>query len=73
MLGIIMCRFFCLSICNPKNVKIKVYCALIMPVALFGCENWSLILKKEHRLKVYENMVLRSVCGPKREEVKGES
>ena len=43
-----------------------------MPVALFGCENWSLTLKKEHRLREYESMVLRRVCGAKREDVKGE-
>ena len=43
-----------------------------MPVALFGCENRSLTLKKEHRLRVYENRVLRRVCVLKREDVKEE-
>jgi hypothetical protein len=43
-----------------------------LPVVLYGCETWSLILRKEHRLRVFENMVLRKVLGPKRDEVTGE-
>ena len=43
-----------------------------MPVVLHGCETWSLTLREESRLRVFENMVLRSVLGPKRDEVTGE-
>jgi hypothetical protein len=45
---------------------------LILPVVLYGCENWSLTLRVERRLRVFENMVLRRVFGPKRDEVTGE-
>ena len=43
-----------------------------MPVVLYGCETWSLTLREERRLRVFENRVLRRVFGPKREEVTGE-
>ena len=39
---------------------------------MYGCETWSLTLREEHRLRVFENRVLRSVFGPKRDEVTGE-
>jgi hypothetical protein len=55
-----------------KNLKIKIYRNIILPVALYGCEAWSLTLREERRLKVFENRVLRGVFGPKRDEVKGE-
>jgi hypothetical protein len=45
------------------------YC---LPVVLYGCETWSLTLRKEHRLRVFENRVLRWIFGPKRDEVTGE-
>jgi len=45
---------------------------IILPVVLYGCETWSLTLREERRLKVYENRVLRRVFGPKRDEVTGE-
>jgi hypothetical protein len=51
-----------------KNLKIKIYKTVILPVALYGCETWSLTLKEEHRLRVFENRVLRRIFGPKREE-----
>jgi hypothetical protein len=41
-------------------------------VVLYGCETWSLTLREEHRLRVFENRVLRRIFGPKREEVTGE-
>jgi len=41
-------------------------------LVLYGCETWSLILKEEHRLRVFENRVLRRISGPKRDEVTGE-
>jgi hypothetical protein len=39
-----------------------------LPVVLYGCETWSLTLGEEHRLRVFENRVLRMIFGPKREE-----
>jgi hypothetical protein len=55
-----------------KNVKIKNYRTIILPVVLYGCESWSLTLREEHRLRVFENRVLRRIFGPKRDEVTGE-
>jgi hypothetical protein len=46
--------------------------AIILPVVLYGCETWSLALREEHRLRVFENRVLRRIFGPKRDEVTGE-
>jgi hypothetical protein len=51
-----------------KNLKIKIYSTVIFPVVLYGCETWPLILTEEHRLRVFENRVLRKIFGPKREE-----
>jgi hypothetical protein len=44
------------------------YRTLILPVVLYGCETWSLTLREEHRLRVFENRVLRKIFGPKRKE-----
>jgi hypothetical protein len=55
-----------------RNVKVKIYKTLILPVVLYGCETWSLTLREEHRPRVIENMVLRRIFGPKRDEVTGE-
>ena len=55
-----------------KNLKIKIYRTIILPVVLYGCETWSLILREERRLKMFENRVLRTIFGPKRDEVTGE-
>jgi hypothetical protein len=49
-----------------------IYRSIILPVVLYGCETWSLTLRKEHRLRVFENRVLRGIFGPKRDEVTGE-
>jgi hypothetical protein len=57
--------FSCLIL---KNLKIKIYKTIILSVVLYGCETWSLTLGKEHRLRVFENRVLRKIFGPKREE-----
>jgi hypothetical protein len=43
-----------------------------LPAVLYGCETWSLILREEHRLRVFENRVLRRIFGQKRDEVMGE-
>jgi hypothetical protein len=53
---------------TSKNLKIKIYKTVILPVVLYGCETWSLTLREEHRLRVFENRVLRKIFGPKREE-----
>jgi hypothetical protein len=42
-----------------RNVKVKIYKTIILPVVLYGCETWSLTLREEHRLRVFENRVLR--------------
>jgi hypothetical protein len=55
-----------------KNLKIGIYKTIILPVVLYGCEAWSLTLKEEHRLRVFENRVLRKIFGLKRDEVTGE-
>ena len=55
-----------------KNVKIKIYSTIILPVVLYGCETWSLTLREERRLRVFENMVLRRIFVAKRDEVRGE-
>ena len=55
-----------------KNLKIKMYRTIILPVALYGCKTWSLTLREESRLRVFENRVLRRIFGPKRKEVTGE-
>jgi hypothetical protein len=52
-----------------RNLKVKIYKTIILPVVLYGCETWSLTLKEEHRLRVFENRVLRKIFGPKRDEV----
>ena len=54
-----------------KNLKIKVYRTIILPVVLYGCETWSLTLREERRMRMFENRVLRRVFGPKRDEVTG--
>ena len=55
-----------------KNLKIKTYRTIILPVVLYGCETWSLTLREERRLRVFENRVLRRIFGPKRDELTGE-
>ena len=54
------------------NIKIKIHRTIILPVVLYGCKTWSLTLREERRLRVFENRVLRRVFGPKRDEVTGE-
>jgi hypothetical protein len=55
-----------------KNIKIKIYRNIILPVAFYGCETWSLTSRVEFRLGVFENRVLRRIFGPKRDKVNGE-
>jgi hypothetical protein len=54
-----------------RNLKVKICKTIIPPVISYGCETWSLTLREEHRLRVFENRVLRKIFGPKRDEVTG--
>jgi hypothetical protein len=60
------CRFL------SRNVKVKIYKTIILPVVLYGCATWSLTLREENTLRVFENRDLRRIFGPKRDEVTGE-
>ena len=69
----------CLLLFGPESVvfhfaihnsKIEMWRRIVLPVALYGCETWSLTLREERRLMVFENRVLRRVFEPKREEMK---
>jgi len=55
-----------------KNLKIKIYRNIILPVVLYGCETWSLTLWEERKPRVFENMVLRRIFRPRRDKVTGE-
>ena len=57
---------------EPHNLKIKIYRTIILPAVLYGYEAWSLTLREERRLRVFENMVLTRIFGPRRDEVTGE-
>jgi hypothetical protein len=72
MLATIRFRAFLSSRLLSKNLKIRICKTIILPVVLYGYETWSLILREEHRLRVFEYRVLRRIFGPKRDEVTGE-
>ena len=55
-----------------KNLKINIHRTKILPVVLYGCETWSLTLREERSLRLFENRVLRRIFGSKRDEVTGE-
>ena len=55
-----------------KNLKIKIYGTIILPVVLYGCETWSLTRREVRKLRMFENMVLRTIFEPRRNEVTGE-
>jgi hypothetical protein len=55
-----------------RNIKVRIYKTVILPVVLYWCETWSLSLRDEHKLRVFENRVLRRIFGPKMVEVTGE-
>jgi hypothetical protein len=55
-----------------KNLKIRIYKTIILPVVLYGCETWSPTLREEHKMEVFENRVLKRIFGPKRDEVHNE-
>jgi hypothetical protein len=60
------------SVLLSKNVKIKIYMTIILPLVLYGFETWSLTLREIRRLRVFENRVLRRIFGSKKDEVTGE-
>jgi hypothetical protein len=55
-----------------RNAKVKIYKPIILPLVLYGCETWSLTLREEHRLRVFEKRVIRRIFGPKSDEVTGD-
>jgi hypothetical protein len=55
-----------------ENMKIRMYGTIIWPVVLYGCDTWFLTLTDEHRVRVFENRVLKKIFGPRRNEVTGE-
>ena len=71
MLAIIRCRISSSSLLY-KNLKIKIYRTIILPVVLCGCETWSLTMREERKLRVFESRVLRRIFGRRRDEVMGE-
>ena len=71
MLPIIQYRIFCLLGLLCKNLKIWIYRNVTLLLVLYGCQTWSLTLWEERKLRVFENMVLRRIFGPRRDEVTG--
>jgi hypothetical protein len=63
---LIQSKHFCHRILY-KNLKIKIYETIISPVLFYACEAWSLTLRKAHRLRIFENRILRRIFGPKRD------
>jgi hypothetical protein len=57
---------------RSTKVKVKIYKTINLTGGLYGCETWSVTLREEHRLRVFENRVLRRIFGPRRDEVTGE-
>jgi hypothetical protein len=55
-----------------KNIKIKVYRTLVLPLVLYGCETWPFTLTEGHRLRVFENRVLRRIFGSRKDKATGE-
>jgi hypothetical protein len=68
MLAIIQSKILCIPFHIKERNKNKIYITVILPVVLYGCETWSLALREEHRLRVFENRVLRKIFNTKREE-----
>ena len=72
MLAIIWCKTFVFQVAIQKFKDQDIYRTIILPVVLYGCETLSLTLREERKLRVFENMVLRGIFGPRRDEVTGE-
>jgi hypothetical protein len=71
MLATVKPKTFWPSCLLSKNIKIRIYKTIILPVVLYGCETWSLTLREEHIMRMFENRVLRRIFEPKRDEVMG--
>jgi hypothetical protein len=69
LFALLLCMLFHCIYKYTKYINIQ---TIILPVILYGCETLSLTLREEHRLRVFENRVLRRIFGPKRDEVTGE-
>jgi hypothetical protein len=54
-----------------RNVEVRIYKTIILPVVLYECETWYLTVREEHKLRVFENRMLKRIFGPKRDEVTG--
>jgi hypothetical protein len=54
-----------------KNIKIRIYKTIVLPVVPYGCETWSLTLREEHTLRVFKNGVLRRIFGQKTDDMMG--
>jgi len=68
-----MAKFLWRSFMLPNyNSDLKIYRTIILPVVLYGCETWSLTLREERMLRVFNNKVLRRIFGPRRDEVTGD-
>jgi len=63
---------FVFQVAIQKFKHQDIYGTIILPVVLYGCETWSLTLREERKLRVFENKVLRRIFGPRRDEVTGE-
>ena len=57
---------------SEKKLKVKTYKTIMLPVVLYGCDTWSLTLREQRRLRVFENKVLRKIFGAKEDEITGE-
>ena len=71
MLAITQCRTKSSKLLSI-NLEIKIYRIIILPVVLYVCETWSLTLREERKMRVFENMVLRRIFGPRRDRVTGD-
>jgi hypothetical protein len=68
MLTVIQSKIFHLPVSYQKNLNIKIYKTIVLPVVLYECETLSLTLREEHRLRVFENGMLRRIFGRKGKE-----
>ena len=66
MQNLLSCRLL------SKNLKINIYRTIMLLIVLYGCEAWSMTMREEYRLRVFENRVLRRIYGSSRDEVTGE-
>ena len=72
MRTVIGAESFVFQVAIQKFKEQDIYRTIILSVVLYGCEAWSLTLREERKLRVFENMVLRRIFGPRSDEVMGE-